>query len=390
MWRRMDLEQKGGFARWVQRSDELSGPEQPRSLYTDPVWLGGRDPSQVARLAVYEGPRALAVFLLGPGAVPLYLGEMKVGQLTFRRATLADFRVADGSDGSDGLLDGLLRAVRQDLGTDIVFHLESHRLGFASELNAVRVGTFGRRLLWLDHGRHLRRFIRLGDSFEAYSQELSAKTRHNVRRGRARLAADRGAEPRLVRVTEAGQVDGFLRQAQQVSRQTYQWEMLGLGLRNPEALGASLRFAAGQGWLRSYLLLVGDQPAAFVEGYQYAGTFQGTHSGYDPDLGRYSVGILLWVAAIEDMHKSSPPRWLDFGSGDALYKQLLSNTSVDGVKLYGWPPTSWNWLRVNTYRAVSRLNGVASRAAERLHVKAKMKHFFRARARSVDDGGQGG
>jgi hypothetical protein len=351
------------------------------------VWLGGRETSQLQRLAVYDAPGALAVFILGPGALPLYLGEIKVGQLTFRRATLADFRVANGSAHSTALLESALRSARADIGRDIVFHLESHGLGFARELAAARGSEFGRRWLWLDHGQHVRRFIRFQGSFDDYLGQLSGNTRKNIRRSRTKLAGDLGEEPRLLRVTDPSEVDLFLVGAQHVSRQTYQWQMLGLGLRDPDASGASLRFAAERGWLRAYLLLVGDKPVAFIEGYQYAGTFQGTHSGYDPALGKYSVGILLWISAIEDMFQISKPRWLDFGSGDALYKELLSNTSVDGMKLYGWSPTWRNRLCVGTYRAVSALNNIASRAAERLKVKARLKKFFRERARKVDDRG---
>lgn len=384
MWRRLDLERE--FARWEQRSTELTDPEAPRSLYSDPVWLGGRETSQLQRLAVYEAPGALAVFILGPGALPLYLGELKVGQLTFRRATLADFRVASGSSTSPALLESVLRSAREDIGRDVVFHLETHGLGFADAIDTVRAGDFGRKWLWLDHGRHVRRFIRLEGSFHEYLAQLSGKTRHNVRRSRARLAADCGGEPRLVRVTEAGHVDEFLRLAQQVSRKTFQWQMLGLGLRDVEPLRKSLLFAAEKGWLRSYLFCVGEEPLAFVEGYQYAGTYQGTHSGYDPALGKYSIGILLWVAALEDMFEEATPRWLDFGSGDALYKQLLSNASTEGLKLYGWPPTWRNRLRVSTYRAGGEVNRVASRVAERLKLKARLKRFFRERARKEQDG----
>ncbi len=338
------------------------------------------------RLAVFEGPAALAVFIKGPGSLPLYVGERRVGGISFRRATLADFRVEAGTESDASLLRALLKRAREALGPNVVFHFETHELGYLDALRDVKDASAGQEWFWLEHGPDVRRFVRFEGSFELYLQGLSGKTRHNLRRGRTRLKEVCGAEPCFVRFTRADQVEEFVRLAHQVSRKTYQWQMLGLGLRDIETLANQMSFAAGQGWLRSYLCLVGERPVAFIEGYQYAGTFQGTHSGYDPDYGKYSVGMLLWVAAIEDMFAHETPRWLDFGSGDALYKKLLANTSVDGVRLYAWPRTWGSMWRLFTYRTVSGLNRVASRSAERLGLKAKLKRFFRERARQKNAG----
>lgn len=385
-WKRLALDEVGGRERWVELSTALRRTAEPQRLYAEPLWLTAGDGGGVGRLAVFEGPGALAVFIQGVGNLPLYVDERRLGSISFRRATLADFRVDAEPDVDATLLRALLERAREDLGTQVVFQFETHELGYMDALLEVKTSNSGAKWLWLEQGPNVRRFVRFGDSFEEYFQGLSGKTRHNVRRGRARLTKESGAEPRLVRVSRAEQVEKFVCLAQHVSRKTYQWQMLGLGLRDTAALASQMRFAAEYGWLRSYLFLVGEEPVAFIEGYQYAGTFQGTHSGYDPDFGKYSVGMLAWVAAIEDMYAENPPRWLDFGSGDALYKRLLANCSVPAIQGYLWPATLRSRVTVAGYRAWNASTAAASRSAERLGVKARLKRWFRSRAAAAASG----
>jgi hypothetical protein len=386
MWRRLELNRESEFALWTQLSEKLFNPERPESIYADPVWLAGPDRSNLGRVAAYEGRGKLATFVVGSTSLPLYLGEIALGKLVFRKASLVDFRVAAAEiDRAGDLLESVLRLAREDLGDDIVFHIETHGLGFVKEFDSLRASNFSKEWLWLDHGRHIHRFIHFERSFEEYFGQLSGKTRHNIRRNQKKIASDLGGEPRLVRVTEANQVDDFLCGAEQVSKKTYQWQMLGSGLHNTEAARVSYRFAAELGWLRSYLYFVGEEPVAFTEGYQYAGTYQGAHHGYDPALAKYSVGILLWVAVFEDLFHAETPQWFDFGSGDAFYKQCLSNVATEGIVAYLWPPTLNNRIRVGTYRATAGLNGLGNSAAERLKLKARFKKLFRDRARRINN-----
>jgi hypothetical protein len=381
MWRQLHLNHSSDLDLWIRLAEELPDRDCPMSIFSSPAWLTRPDYSNIDKLAVYECNGALATFILGKLEIPLYLGEIPVGKIRFQRATLSDFRVYGGSDTRVNLLESVLRLARKDLEPDTVFHIETHGLGFAKEFEKLKAHSIKRELLWLDHAPYTRRLIHFKGSFDEYFAGLSRSTRYNIRRSRSRLVSDFGEEPKLIRVTKPDQVDDFLRRSEQVSRKTYQWRLLGAGLRNNEETRASLRYAAELGWLRSFLFVLKENPIAFIQGYQFAGTLQGTHHGYDHDLARYSIGIQLWIAALKDMFDEATPEWFDFGNGDAHYKESLSNVSTDGLLLYLWPSTLKNRVFVGTVKTLKSVNRFGSKTVEKLKLKSRLKRIIRARAR---------
>jgi hypothetical protein len=95
-------------------------------------------------------------------------------------------------------------------------------------------------------------------------------------------------------------VPEFLAVAQAVSRRTYQWTLLGLGLQDKAALTARLTLAADHGWMRCYILYCGDDAAAFMLGYLYRGVYYLGEMGYDPDWAKWSVGSFLQMEILRD------------------------------------------------------------------------------------------
>ena len=98
-------------------------------------------------------------------------------------------------------------------------------------------------------------------------------------------------------------------------------------------LGHKLRMddqrpVAERGWLRSFLLLAGERPAAFVLCYQGMGTLFYEQLGYAQELGRYSPGAVLLYRVIERVLDTDTPDYIDFGEGEAEYKQSLANDVV--------------------------------------------------------------
>ena len=74
----------------------------------------------------------------------------------------------------------------------------------------------------------------------------------------------------------------------EVSGKTYQYRLLGSGLRTREALEDCYRAAAGLGWFRSYVLYAHDKPVAFQVGDVYLRRFHAQEIGYDPDWARHT------------------------------------------------------------------------------------------------------
>lgn len=71
--------------------------------------------------------------------------------------------------------------------------------------------------------------IRMTGSFDDYLRNFSSKDRNNYSR-RIRKLRQQG-EVELIRITEEPQIDSFV-EAAAVSRKTYQYRVLGVGIRN--------------------------------------------------------------------------------------------------------------------------------------------------------------
>ena len=62
-----------------------------------------------------------------------------------------------------------------------------------------------------------------------------------------------------------------------------------------EALGVG----DSEGWLRAYLLYLGDRPCAFWIGMLYNGPFVSEYMSYDPEFRQFSPGMVLIMRVIE-------------------------------------------------------------------------------------------
>jgi hypothetical protein len=86
-------------------------------------------------------------------------------------------------------------------------------------------------------------------------------------------------------------------------------------------------------WLRSFLLLSGENALAFVCGYQGMGVFVYEQVGYDQQWSKFSPGTILLYRLLEKLYQNDTPACLDFGEGEAEYKRELKNDTIciDGL-----------------------------------------------------------
>ena len=97
------------------------------------------------------------------------------------------------------------------------------------------------------------------------------------------------------------------------------------------------RLALQQGWLRLYVLRLDDRPAAALYGFHYHGTFYFYQSGFDPALGKHSVGLVLMGLAIQSAIADGAKVY-DFLRGDEPYKFLWAQGERRLVRLELFPP----------------------------------------------------
>jgi CelD/BcsL family acetyltransferase involved in cellulose biosynthesis len=175
--------------------------------------------------------------------------------------------------------------------------------------------------------------INMPPTYTDYMGKFSGKTRSTFRRQEKRLG-----EYRIVYSTSVEHVADFLRDANQISVNTWQTDQFGLRVKNDEFELTQFTFLADQGALRSYLLYMGDIPVTFVVGMQYRGAFRYDEVGFDRRYHAVAPGKILLIKIMEDLYARDTPKWFDFGMGDADYKRVFANHESTAGNVWILPP----------------------------------------------------
>ncbi len=366
---------------------ERSPLAERATLFNDPRWVewladqGNRSCRIYARRE-QGGLAGLATFLLHPSALPLALGEMTFYSRPVRRLNAFAAPLADGSgDHSQeiAMLTDLLGDMRADLEQDDVVFLESVVEGTAMFEVVGGAKRLDQGFNVLQNGclyRH--RLAAIPDSFDGYLKLLGSGTRKDLRTNRKRFVTHVKGNYRTRCFRSGAEVADFLASAMEVSRSTYQYRLLGSGLREREALERCYLGAARLGWFRSYVLYANEKPIAFQVGYVYHGRYHAHVVGYDPEWARHHVGIFLHTEIITDLAASNGEvTEFDFGNGDNLYKERLSTGSRLEGYFYLIPTGFKNNLMVGSMRATHKLSSVLGSVLDRLGVRRKMRDLLR-------------
>lgn len=175
--------------------------------------------------------------------------------------------------------------------------------------------------------------IQLPRTSAEYFGKFSSKTRNTFRRKEKKLG-----NIRVVRCSTADQVPDFLRDAHQISVNTWQTEQFGLRVRNDASDLAQFTFLASQGALRAYLLYQDDTPMAFIIGNQHRGLYRYEEVGFDRKYFSLSPGQTLLIKVLDDMFADNTPECFDFGMGDADYKRMFANVETKAGNIWLVPP----------------------------------------------------
>jgi hypothetical protein len=240
------------------------------------------------------------------------------------------------AENCEALARAILRSLRQKE-ADVVFF--NHLRGDCALYKALRcAGNF----LTRDHFPTLQthRGILLPERADAFWHGLSPKTRKNQRWQAKKLLSAYEKNVRIRCFKEISELKTTLEAIEQIARKTYQ-RALGVGFVDDTEMRAQLYLKALKGWLRIFVLYLEDRPCAFWVGTLYRGTFHSDLMGYDPEYSKYSPGMYLVTQVIEgfcDRDNVREVESIDFGLGDAQYKEVLGNTQWQDASLYFFAP----------------------------------------------------
>jgi hypothetical protein len=221
------------------------------------------------------------------------------------------------------------------------------------------------------------RSMALPGSAEEFLQGLSPKLRRNQRW--KKLLRDYPGAVSIRCFRDASELEQMISDVEVVAKTTYQ-RGLGVGFADDEITRGHLVLKARRGWLRTYVLYVADRPWAFWSGTLYRDVFHSDYMGYNPEHSKYSPGLYLVTRVIEDFCKSGEQRKVDavdFGLGDAEYKETLCNVQWQDASTYVFAPTA-RGLLLNAIRTpILLFDRFTKRALERTGLLAKMKRLWR-------------
>jgi CelD/BcsL family acetyltransferase involved in cellulose biosynthesis len=344
----------------------------------DPAWLAEWFADEKDRLFVYRlyqenTLRGVAPFLLKAWPVKCQLGEITLAKLPCRRLCLLGGGPLFPEDPE--AYDALFRELSARAREFDAIYLPDIPVGSMIWEGAGRAAESRRFLRYSPAARAPKVLLRLDGTFEEYMSKFSSKHRKHLRRAAEKLEEKGAVE--VVRCTEAEQIDSFLEHAIAISRKTYQWNLLGLGLRSKEKIDRQFSFLARNGWLRSYLLLCGGAPCAFILGFRHGSGYFLEEMGYDPDWRDLQVGKLLHLRVIEDLFTCDRPAVYDLGEY-GLHKDEFGTDSVDQGQILLFRRALYpRFVRI-AHRICSAVSDALSRTLERYGLKQKIKKMIRA------------
>ena len=222
----------------------------------------------------------------------------------------------------------------------------------------------------------------LSTSVEEFYKRLSSNARWQAKSKQKKLVKDFAGDVKIRCFREADELNTMIQDIEQVARKSYQ-RGLGVGFHDTPAVRSQFQLKAERGWLRGYVLYVMGKPSAFWVGDVNEGTFGSDYLAYDAELGKYSPGMFLIYKVIEEFCGGNVEgvTALDFATGHAQYKQLLSNQGWSESCAYIFAP-SLTGTGINVVRSLVEGTGRAiQKVLARTNLLQKIKKGWRNRVR---------
>ncbi|MGH3013321.1 MAG: GNAT family N-acetyltransferase [Gaiellaceae bacterium] len=220
---------------------------------------------------------------------------------------------------------------------------------------------------------------RLDGSFEDYLGRRSSKTRANLRRYGRKFEAvfPDGIELRTFR--DPADLDRLLDDTKAVYGGTYQ-SALGVGFSDSGIEREVTTLTLSRDWFRGFVLYVDGAPCAFWHGIRYGRVFSTGPTGYDPAFGTHRVGTYLLGRMVEELSRDEGLEWIDFGFGDAEYKQHFGDESwlEEDVLVWARRPRT---IRLNATRTLLLAADRSARSLlRRRRLLGRARRLWRTRA----------
>ncbi|HVX15436.1 MAG TPA: GNAT family N-acetyltransferase [Pirellulales bacterium] len=294
-------------------------------LGMDPEYLAdGREGHLPQALVAYANdiPIGYLPFVVRPASMSVRIAPRRAAPFPYRQLRLLGYQAAPTAPAS--LPTDLLRRATAAAGR--------YHLGIAAEI-PIDNPLADAMLSWQPRNAHEPRVkcttynsfrVEIAGTFEDFLRfRFNPKSRSTLRRKVRRFAEEfKHVDARLFTGEEV--VTDFLRDAEIVARQTYQWTQgLPVIKRSPDS-EATLRHLARRGLWRAYILYADGEPCAYCQGSVYRRIYDYDVLGFNSRYSSLSPGMSLLYFILEDLFSAGLVDELDFGAGPAEYKRRFA------------------------------------------------------------------
>jgi hypothetical protein len=225
------------------------------------------------------------------------------------------------------------------------------------------------------------RGMKLADSVDSFYKSLSSKVRKNQKWQAKKLLQDFNGKVRIDCLQRPDELERLFRDVEEVAKKTYQ-RGLGAGFIDNPQTRHLMDLQSRKGWLRTYVLYLEDKPCAFWIAVVYARVFHSIAMGYDPAYSKHSPGMFLIMKTVEGLcsrQGGEDAGEIDFGFGDAQYKEILGSFEWKESPLYLFAPTAKGRLLGIMRGGTELLDRIAQRILDRTQLLARVKRVWRGR-----------
>ena len=313
----------------------------------------------------------------------------KIGYKTILKPRARMLRIA-----SNGLLGNLSRANSEVLVKKILDTLRRGESDLAVLSNvradslvyqaATRVPGFLSRDFFPRLQPH--RSMTIPATVEDFHRRLSPKVRKNSKW--TKLLREFPNRLRIDCIRETDGLERMFRDVEEIAGKTYQ-RGLGVGFQDSTEMRERLSLEAERGRLRAFILYLAGRPSAFWVGTVYQRTFHGDFVGYDPEYGQYSPGMFLMMRVIEGFCKgqgSGDVAQIDFGCGDAQYKQILCHEQWQEASLLIFAPNVKGFALFLLKTPMALAEHAVRKGLEKVRLLQRVKTLWRRHARGRQQG----
>lgn len=179
--------------------------------------------------------------------------------------------------------------------------------------------------------------VDLRGSFAEYIRKFSKKSRGNLQRAVKKFAKETDSVAPILEFRTPSEIIAFRDIAVAISRASYKSDR-GLGFQEDESFARQIELDAVAGRVRGYVLMSGDQPAAYVFCRIDHDVIVYKHIGYDERFAQSSPGTVLLYLMLQRLFTEREFRLLDFdGTEYYAYKEFFATSAVSCARLFWFP-----------------------------------------------------